>query len=112
MFSAYYAGLAIPYSVALHALTAGAMGTMILSMMSRVSLGHSGRSLTPKRLMSLAFMLIISVGLTRTLLIWLFPAQISFWLWFSVLAWATAYTLYVIIYLPILTTPRPDGKPG
>ena len=112
MFSAYYAGLDIPYSVALHALTAGAMGTMILSMMSRVSLGHSGRALTPKRLMSLAFLLIISVGFTRTLLIWLFPAQISFWLWFSVLAWATAYTLYVIIYSSILTTPRPDGKPG
>lgn len=112
MFSAYYAGLDIPYSVALHALTAGAMGTMILSMMSRVSLGHSGRALTPKRLMSLAFLLIISVGLTRTLLIWLFPAQISFWLWFSVLAWSTAYALYVIIYSPILTTARPDGKPG
>jgi len=112
MFSAYYAGFEIPYSVALHALTAGAMGTMILSMMSRVSLGHSGRALTPKRVMSLAFLLIISVGLTRTLLIWLFPAQISFWLWLSVLAWATAYTLYVIIYSPILTTPRPDGKPG
>lgn len=112
MFSAHYAGLDIPYSVALHALTAGAMGTMILSMMSRVSLGHSGRALTPKRFMSLAFMLIIAVGLVRTFMIWLFPAQISFWLWFSVLAWATAYTLYVIIYSPILTTPRPDGKPG
>ncbi|AFJ01268.1 NnrS protein involved in response to NO [Methylophaga frappieri] len=112
MFSAYYAGLDMPYSVALHALTAGAMGTMILSMMSRVSLGHSGRSLTPKRLISLAFIFIIAVGLIRTLMIWLLPTQISFWLWFSVLAWATAYLLYIILYFPILTTPRPDGKPG
>ena len=112
MFAAYYAGLNIPFSVALHALTAGAMGSMILSMMSRVSLGHSGRSLTPKQLMSLAFLLLISVGLTRTLMIWLFPTHISFWLWFSVLAWILAYTLYVIIYFPILTSPRPDGKLG
>ncbi|WP_238595894.1 NnrS family protein [Methylophaga nitratireducenticrescens] len=112
MFSAHYAGLDIPYSVALHALTAGAMGSMILSMMSRVSLGHSGRSLTPKRLMSLAFMLIIVVGFIRTLLIWLLPAQLSLWLWVSILAWAAAYTLYTIIYFPVLTTPRPDGRPG
>ena len=62
--------------------------------------------------MSLAFMLIIAVGLIRTFMIWLLPDQLSFWLWFSVLAWATAYALYVIIYSSILTTPRPDGKPG
>lgn len=112
LFSGHHAGLDISYSIALHALTAGAMGTMILSMMSRVSLGHSGRALKPKRLISLAFILIIAVGLTRTMLIWLLPTQTTFWLWFSVLAWVAAYLLYVIIYFPILTTPRPDGKPG
>ncbi|MCL5974971.1 MAG: NnrS family protein [Gammaproteobacteria bacterium] len=112
LFSGHHAGLNINQSIAIHALTAGAMGTMILSMMSRVSLGHSGRSLKPKRLMSLAFVLIIAVGITRTIMIWLLPTQIYFWLWFSVIAWVTAYTLYVIIYFPILTKPRPDGKPG
>lgn len=112
LFSGYYAGLGISYSIALHALTAGAMGTMILSMMSRVSLGHSGRVLKPKQLITLAFSLIIAVGLTRTVLIGLWPDQIHFWLWLSVIGWAAAYAVYVIVYFPILTTPRPDGKPG
>lgn len=112
LFAAYYAGLNVPYSVALHALTAGAMGTMILSMISRVSLGHSGRALIPKRIMSWAFLLIIGVGFTRTMLVWLAPQQVTGWLWISVLAWMIAYALYVMIYFPVLTTPRPDGKPG
>ena len=32
-------------AAALHALTAGAMATMIMAMMTRASLGHSGRGL-------------------------------------------------------------------
>lgn len=112
LFAGHHAGFDISYSVALHALTAGAMGNMILSMISRVSLGHSGRALKPNQLMSLAFMLIIAAGLSRTLLIWLFPDYTMSWLWIGVISWVVAYTLYVLIYLPILTTPRPDGKPG
>jgi len=112
LFAGYHAGFEISYSVALHALTAGAMGTMILSMMSRVSLGHSGRVLKPNQLMSFAFIFMIAAGLSRTLLIWLFPAQTTSWLWIGVIGWLLAYTLYVILYFPILTTPRADGKPG
>ena len=36
----------VPQSAAIHALTAGAMGTMILAVMTRVARGHSGQSLT------------------------------------------------------------------
>src|SRR5690606_7788222 len=39
----HYLGLPITFSTALHALTAGAIGGMILAMIARVSLGHSGR---------------------------------------------------------------------
>lgn len=112
LYSARYAGLAISNSVALHALTAGAMGSMILSMMARVSLGHSGRVLKPKAIMSLAFIFVIVAAISRTVFITLWPVDTSNWLMFGVAAWCLAYFIYVIVYLPVLTTPRPDGRPG
>ncbi|GAB2930421.1 NnrS family protein [Rheinheimera gaetbuli] len=112
LYSARYAGVNISNSIALHALTAGAMGSMILSMMARVSLGHSGRMLKPHALMSLAFLLVLAAAISRTLLIWLWPAQTMQWLWLGVGGWVLAYTLYVLVYFPVLTTPRPDGRPG
>jgi uncharacterized protein involved in response to NO len=112
LYSARYAGLAISNSVALHALTAGAMGSMILSMMARVSLGHSGRVLKPKAIMSLAFIFVIVAAISRTALISIWPIETTHWLLLSVAAWCLAYLLYVIVYLPVLTTPRPDGRPG
>ncbi|SDB39727.1 uncharacterized protein involved in response to NO [Pseudidiomarina indica] len=102
----------ITTSTALHALTAGAMGNMILAMLARVSLGHSGRPLQPKPIMSAAFMLVILAALTRVLLLWLFPAMTMIGLIIAAGAWIVAYAIYVVVYLPILTTPRPDGRPG
>ncbi|WP_019674533.1 NnrS family protein [Arsukibacterium perlucidum] len=112
LYSARYAGVNISNSIALHALTAGAMGSMILSMMARVSLGHSGRMLKPHTIMSLAFLLVLAAAVSRTLLIWLWPAQTMQWLWLGVGGWVLAYLLYVVVYFPVLTSPRPDGRPG
>ncbi|GAC24383.1 hypothetical protein GMES_2087 [Paraglaciecola mesophila KMM 241] len=111
-YSAHYAGLNISLSGALHMLTAGAMGSMILSMMARVSLGHSGRMIKPKAIMSLAFLLVFVAAISRTLLIWLWPNYTMDWLTLGVVAWVIAYGLYVLVYFPVLTTPRADGRPG
>lgn len=112
LFALRYAGFAISQSIALHALTAGAMGSMILSMMARVSLGHSGRLLQPKQIMAWAFLLVALAGISRTLLIWLLPAHTFSLLWLGIACWVLAYGCYVLVYLPVLTTPRADGRPG
>lgn len=105
-------GFNISNSIALHAITAGAMGNMILAMIARVSLGHSGRPLQPKAIMSLAFLLVAVAALSRVLLTWLVPELSMSWFMFSAAAWILAYLIYVAVYLPILITPRPDGRPG
>lgn len=105
-------GFNISNSVAIHALTAGAMGNMILAMIARVSLGHSGRPLQPKAIMSVAFLLVVTAALTRVVLTWLLPEFSLPWYAMSAGAWILAYAIYVVVYLPILTTPRPDGRPG
>jgi len=112
LFALRYAGFAVSQSIALHALTAGAMGSMILSMMARVSLGHSGRLLQPKQIMGWAFLLVALAGISRTLLIWLLPAHTFSLLWLGIVCWVLAYACYVLVYFPVLTTPRADGRPG
>ncbi|WP_438863301.1 NnrS family protein [Neptunicella sp.] len=112
LYSARYAGANISNSIALHVFTAGAMGLMILSMISRVSLGHSGRIIKPKTIMSFAFLLVILAAGIRTLLIGIWPSLTMQWLTFGIITWVVAYLLYVLVYFPILTTPRPDGRPG
>jgi uncharacterized protein involved in response to NO len=45
-------------------------------------------------------------------LIWFMPELTSQWLMLSTLAWAIAYSIYVVVYFKVLTTPRADGTPG
>lgn len=112
LFAARYAGLDVGLSTAIHALTAGAMGIMILAMMARVALGHSGRPLTPHPLMSAAFLLVILGALARIFAGWALPGPVSSWYHFAIGAWVLAYGLFVVLYWRILTTPRVDGRPG
>ncbi|MCG7533456.1 NnrS family protein [Pseudoalteromonas sp. OOF1S-7] len=99
-------------STAFHALTVGAMGSMILSMMSRVSLGHTGRKLVVRQLVVVAFGAVFVSALIRVFGI-LFFASFSFtFVLISIVTWCIAYGLFTLVYYPVLTQPRADGRPG
>ena len=102
----------VPDSLALHAFTAGGIGVLSLGMMARVSLGHTGRALKVSNLMALAFLLINLAALCRVL----FPALLPGWregfILAAVYGWLAAFALFILYYLPILVTPRVDGKEG
>ena len=89
---------------ALHLITVGALGLLILSMMGRVSLGHTGRPLLASRRLCLALWLLVLATLLRVLL----PVLgLAWWGWnLSALCWSAAFLLFVQVYLPILTAPR------
>lgn len=110
--AAHFAGLNIAFSTALHWLTAGATGGMILAMIARISLGHSGRPLQPHPWMSVAFASLLLAVLVRTLLVSLFPAATMLWLVLAAAGWCWAFMLFFLLYRSVLTTPRPDGRPG
>ncbi|WP_293749439.1 NnrS family protein [uncultured Paraglaciecola sp.] len=102
----------ISLSTALHSLTVGLIGGMISAMTARVSLGHTGRKLKVGHIMQLAFMAIILSALTRSLLVALWPQySLQFWLVSAVL-WCITFGSFVALYLPILSAPRIDGRPG
>lgn len=97
----------IAFSSGLHVITVGAMGLMILSMMSRVSLGHTGRILMPKPVISYAFLLLALAAIIRALLPSLGYAHLAWQL--SAMLWISAFAMFIWVYLPILKAPRKDG---
>jgi len=98
-----FARLNIAFGDALHLITIAAMGLMIFAMMSRVSLGHTGRALTPSKLVSWMFFLIMLSALARVILPILINQPLLAWN-ISVIAWLVAGLFFLKVYLPILTT--------
>lgn len=99
-------------SAGTHALTAGCIGLMCLGMMSRVALGHTGRELRPARLTVASFILLGAAGITRSLVPFCWPQLYGHALWCAGALWCLAFLSFFVIYWPILTSPRADGKPG
>ena len=84
---------------------------MILAMISRVSLGHSGRPLELPPGFSLAYIALIVAALSRALAA-LVPEYYLACLWIAALGWITGFGLFLYHYAPILTAPRIDNDPG
>ena len=98
---------AVPKSVALHALTAGAMSTMILAMMTRATLGHTGRPLTASRATA-AIYLSVTFAAAARLASGLADDAGSLMLHASAAAWVAAFALFVLSYGPMLLRERLD----
>lgn len=105
----WHLGVPINPSLAVHCLTIGAMGGLVLAMIARVTLGHTGRALEPPSGMTLAFILLNLACLCRVLLIVFFPLLA---LWLAGVCWALAFALYAWRYGPMLLRARVDGHPG
>lgn len=96
----------------MHAFTAGAFGTMILGVMTRVALGHTGRPLRVSPIVALAYALISVAALARVFGPWFAQSHYTSVLAVSIAAWIAAFMIFLVIYIPILLQPRVDGKLG
>lgn len=100
----------ILFKDALHLITISTIGMMILAMMTRVSHGHTGRSLTIPHYMAVAFALVLVAGITRSLLPFVIGPHLAWQL--SAGLWLIAFLLFLIHCTPILTQRRVDGRRG
>lgn len=100
----------IPISIALHALTAGAIGSMTIGMMCRVSLGHTGRDLVANKLTVMMFVMMQASIVIRVVLPLIFTEYINLWIISSACLWSLCFVFFVFTYALILWRPRPDGK--
>jgi uncharacterized protein involved in response to NO len=99
---------ALPPSAALHALTAGAMGTMMLAVMSRATMGHTGRTLHAGPALTVAYLLVSLAAATRIVsALWLEAAPPL--LWIAATGWVVAFLLYLAVCGPMLIM-RPPSK--
>jgi len=102
----------IPSNHIWHLLTVGGMGGLILAMISRVSLGHTGRPLSPPKAMTLAYILMTLAALIRALGPWALPEKTLLFIDISGTFWLLAFGIFVVTYGPMLMSARKDGRPG
>jgi len=96
----------------MHALTVGAIGIFTLGMMSRVTLGHTGRPMRAPTAVTAAFWTLNLAALTRVFGPLLWPAAYGTWLLVSGVLWTFAFGLFLWVHGPMLILPRADGRPG
>lgn len=94
-----------PYAAGVHALTAGAFGVMTLAVMTRASLGHSGRPLTATAPISAIYILANVAAALRTASPF-FPDVDKPLLAAAAIAWSGAFALFAIVYAPLLLGSR------
>ena len=97
----------LPPSAALHAWTAGAVGVMTLGVMTRVSLGHSGRALTASRATIVIYVAIVLAAIMRVIAP--FCGSMLLMLVASAVAWTIAFFGFVVFYGRFLVRVRVDG---
>ncbi|PZP27347.1 MAG: NnrS family protein [Roseateles depolymerans] len=105
------AGWLMP-SLATHALTVGAVGGLVIGMMTRTARGHTGRPLKADRWEVACYGLIAAAAGVRVLLPLFAPGQIVHAALASALLWSAGFGLYAVRYWPVLSRPRLDGRPG
>ncbi|GAB3442054.1 NnrS family protein [Massilia solisilvae] len=102
----------VPQSAAVHVLAVGALAGLILGMMTRTALGHTGRKLAsgPKET---AMYVLVQLGVVTRLVAALSPdGARNVALVAAAVCWSAAFALYVAVYGPYLCRPRIDGREG
>jgi uncharacterized protein involved in response to NO len=100
-------GLVFPATAALHALTMGAIGNMILAVTSRVALAHTGRSLHAPRLIVISYAILNAAVVARILSPLNSGLSVEM-IDLSALGWIVTFAIFTGVYWPVLTRPRVD----
>lgn len=100
----------IALSLAYHAFGAGAAGTMILAIMTRASLGHTGRPIRASWPVVGAYSCVIGAASLRIFVPLLAPRFTAIALTLAGFAWIAAFVIFLIVYARILTTNRVHTK--
>jgi len=106
LFAAGYWFALSPY-LAIHAFAYGGIGLITIGMMSRVSLGHTGRDVSkPPTIIGTSFALLFMGAISRVLLPIVDAQHYDIWIGLSQLLWIAAFLVFTITYLPVLLKPR------
>ncbi len=102
----------VAQTAAFHVLAVGSMAGLILGMITRTALGHTGRPLKAGRSETAMYVLIEIAVLARLCAAFDLFSMRDHALLAAATAWTLAFLLYLIIYTPYLLRGRLDGKDG
>ena len=100
-------GWVFPLTAAIHALTMGAIGSMVLAVITRVALGHTGRPLHAARATVAAYWILMLAVVARVLAPLAGNAYLMLIDW-AVAGWILAFAIFLWVYWPILTRPASE----
>ncbi len=102
----------ISYFIPVHAFALG-IGMITISMMSRVSLGHTGRNVfDPPKALFWVFLIMAITFVIRVVLPLLLPEAYKMWIALSQILWVIAFSAFSYLYFPMLFKARTDGRFG
>ncbi len=104
-------GLYVSHNM-LHVIAIGTIGGLILSMISRVTMGHTGRMIYQGPSMWLAFIAIVLAAVVRGFGVSFWPQHIMMMVNIAGGLWVLAFSLFVLKFGTMLLKPRADGHPG
>ncbi len=90
-------------SVAYHALTTGAIGGMIIGMMTRTAMGHTGRKLFAGKTEVACYLLVAFAAAVRVFVPLFNPALVGDAVFVSAVLWSSGFALYAFRYWRILS---------
>jgi uncharacterized protein involved in response to NO len=100
-------------TIPLHAFTYGGIGMVTMGMVSRVSLGHTGRNIMqPPKVVLWVFLSLLVGAIIRVIAPIVVPSLYLEWIMVSQILWIAAFSLFLFAYAHILIQPRTDGQPG
>jgi len=99
-------------SPATHALTVGAIGGLIIGMITRTARGHTARPLRADRRDVACYVLVALAAFVRVFLPLAAPTLLMEAILVSGVLWSAGFGLYAVTYWNVLTRPRLDGQPG
>jgi len=102
----------VPSTAAIHALTIGSIASLMVAMIMRSSLGHTGRPLVAGPAGTSAFVLLQLTASVRVISICIAPESYREAMITSGVLWTLAFIVLLCLYWAILTQPRIDGRPG
>ena len=94
---------------ALHVLTVGAIGNMTLAIMTRATLGHTGRELNASRFTVATYLVLLAAALLRPIAE-IVPDYYQPLISLAGVAWMLAFGMFLVEYGPMLLTPRVKSK--
>jgi uncharacterized protein involved in response to NO len=96
----------LPATAGMHALTAGAMGSMTLAVMTRATLGHTGQALAADRWTAAIYLFVATAAVLRIAASLLAEAYLPL-LWAAGVAWIAAFGIFAVRYGRLLVTSEP-----